>query len=230
MSENKVKYANFPERELKVVIGGNINANTTKALSRLSIGTYEMSFMQKERGDNTSAAARAAMNILASSMSLTVSPQKHRDYCCWFIADNAEHRFQVWVTTPFELTQSAHIVWCKYQELGGEGKVGVSFKLSTGFVSDDILHLLKHAQNTAVKLATDEPFLLKGNPPPRFAKKNAAAKTAAPAPATTPVNADAPVSTDTPVSADAPLAIDTVAAEPAAPAPAEATPPPAPST
>jgi hypothetical protein len=232
MSENKVKYANFPERELKVVIGANLNANTIKALSRLSIGTYEMSFMQQERGANTSAAAKSAMNQLAGAMALTVSAQKHRDYCCWLTADNAEHRFQLWVTTPFELTQSGHIVWCKYQELGGEGKVGVSFRLSTGFVSDDILHLLKHAQSTAVKLAADEPFLLKGNPPPRFAKKKAAATTpaTAPAPASTdtPAPADAPVSTDTPVSADAPLAIDPVAAEPAAPA--EAAPPPAPGT
>ena len=41
-----VTYANFPERELKVVIGANINAVSTKTLRRMSIGTYEMSFVQ----------------------------------------------------------------------------------------------------------------------------------------------------------------------------------------
>ena len=59
MLETKVKYANFPERELKVVIGPNINAASTKTLSRLSIGTYEMSFIQQERGKNTAKATRA---------------------------------------------------------------------------------------------------------------------------------------------------------------------------
>ena len=42
MPEKPVTYANFPERELKVVIGPNINATITKTLRRMSIGTYEM--------------------------------------------------------------------------------------------------------------------------------------------------------------------------------------------
>jgi hypothetical protein len=182
MSDQKVKYANFPERDLKVVIGANINAATTKALGRLSIGTYEMSFVQQERGKVTADAARTAMNHLARALGLTVTSQASRDYVCFYTAANAEHRFQVWVTTPFELTQSAHIVWARYNELGGEGKVGVAFKFSTGFVCDDIEPILKNAQKNAVKLAEGEPFTLKGNPPPRFIKKAAApAADAAPA-------------------------------------------------
>lgn len=178
MPELKVKYANFPERELKVVIGPNINAASTKTLSRLSIGTYEMSFIQQERGKNTADAARTALNHIAKPLGLTVTHETHRDYVCASSAANAEHKFNVWVTTPFELTQSGHIVWSKYQELTGEGKIGVAFKLSTGFNFEEIEVVIKAAQKNAVVLPEGEPFTLKGNPPPRFAKKAVAAPAA----------------------------------------------------
>ena len=174
----KVKYANFPERELKVVIGPNINAVSTKTLSRLSIGTYEMSFIQQERGKNTADAARTAMNHIAKAMGLTPTHETHRDFVCASSAANAEHKFNVWVTTPFELTQSGHIVWTKYQELTGEGKIGVAFKLSTSFTLEEIEVVIKAAQKNAVVLPAGEPFTLKGNPPPRFAKKAVAAPAA----------------------------------------------------
>jgi hypothetical protein len=184
MPENKVTYANFPERELKVVIGPNINAATTKTLRRISIGTYEMSTIQAERGKVTGDAARVALNHLAKALGLTVTPESHRDYVATASAANAEHKFTVWVTTPFELTQSAHIVWAKYQEIGGENKVGVAFKLSTGFTCDEIETVLKAAQKNAVVLPAGEPFVLKGNPPPRFVKKTAAAPAEAATPET----------------------------------------------
>jgi hypothetical protein len=185
MTDVKPKYANFPERELKVVIGPNINASTTKTLTRMSIGTYEMSFTQQEKGAATTECARLALNGLARATGLTVTTEAHRDFVACFVAQNAEHKFQVWITTPFELTQAAHIVWCKYTEAGGEAKVGVAFKLSTGFNADDVANVVKAAQKAAVKLDAGEPFTLKGNPPPRFAKKTkgAAEATADGAPA-----------------------------------------------
>jgi hypothetical protein len=187
MPEIKAKYANFPERELKVVIGPNINATTTKTLSRLSIGTYEMSFVQQERGKVTADAARTAMNHLAKALGLKVTPESHRDFVCTISAANDEHKFQVWVTTPFELTQSGHIIWAKYQELTGDQKIGVAFKLATGFTFDDIETILKQSQKNAVKLAEGEPYTIKGNPPPRFAKKAAVPAAEEAAPATAPV-------------------------------------------
>lgn len=189
MPEKPVTYANFPERELKVVIGPNINATITKTLRRMSIGTYEMSFVQQERGKNTADAARTALNHLAKALGLTATQEVHRDFVYGASAANAEHRFHVWVTTPFELTQSAHIIWTKYVELGGEQKVGVAFKLSTSFVCDDVEAVLKTAQKNAVVLAEGEPFTLKGNPPPRFAKKAVAA------PAAEAATGDAPTET-----------------------------------
>lgn len=184
MPEPKIKYANFPEHGFKVVIGPNINAVTTKALGRLSIGTYEMSFVQQERGATTSEAARIALTHIARPLAMAVTSESHRDYVCCLSAANAEHRFQVWVTTPFELTQSAHIVWCKYSDLSPEGKIAVAFKLSTSFTSDEIETLIRNTQKNAIKLPAGEPFTLKGNPPPRFTKKAApAAEAGAPAPA-----------------------------------------------
>ncbi len=192
MPETKIKYANFPEPGYKVVIGPNINAVTTKALGRLSIGTYEMSFVQQERGATTGEAARIALTHIARPLGMTVSSESHRDYVCCLNAANAEHRYQVWVTTPFELTQSAHIVWCKYSALTPEGKVAVAFKLSTSFTSDEIENLIRNTQKNAVKLPEGEPYLLKGNPPPRFAKKIVpAADGAAPAVAAAPPSGDA---------------------------------------
>ncbi|MBA3700083.1 MAG: hypothetical protein H0W78_14635 [Planctomycetes bacterium] len=183
MPETKVTYANFPERELKVVIGPNINAASTKTLRRISIGTYEMTFTQQERGKNTADAARTALNHIAKAMGLTATHDTHRDFVCASSAANAEHKFNVWVTTPFELTQSGHIVWTKYQELTGEGKIGVAFKLSTGFNFEEIEVVIKAAQKNAVVLPEGEPFTLKGNPPPRFAKKAVAVPTTDAAPA-----------------------------------------------
>jgi hypothetical protein len=174
MPETKVTYANFPERELKVVIGPNINAASTKTLRRISIGTYEMSFIQQERGKATADAARTALNHIAKAMGLTVTQESHRDFVCTASAANADMKFQVWVTTPFELTQSGHIVWTKFQELTGEGKIGVAFKLNTSFTFEEIENVIKAAQKNAVVLPAGEPFTLKGNPPPRFAKKAAA--------------------------------------------------------
>ena len=192
MPEIKIKYANFPEHGFKVVIGPNINAVTTKALGRLSIGTYEMSFVQQERGATTGEAARIALTHIARPLQMTVASESHRDYVSCLSAANAEHRFQLWVTTPFELTQSAHIVWCKYTDLGAEGKIAVAFKLSTSFTSDEIETLIRNTQKNAIKLSAGEPFLLKGNPPPRFAKKAVpAGDTSAPAVAAAPPAGDA---------------------------------------
>ncbi len=197
MPEIKPKYANFPETSFKVVIGPNINAATTKALGRLSIGTYEMSFVQQERGTATGDAAKSALNALSRATGMTMSVESHRDYVCTLSAANAEHKFQIWVTTPFELTQSGHIIWVKFTELGGEAKVGIAFKLSTSFTADDVANLLKAAQKAAIKLPDGEPYTIKGNPPPRFAKKAAApvegaaqpaAETAAVPPAGDPAN------------------------------------------
>ena len=170
MSDDRPKYANFPERELKVVIGPNINAGTTKTLTRMSIGTYEMSFTQQEKGTATAEAARLAMGTLARAMGLTAASTPVKDYVSCHTAQSAEHKFMVWVTTPFEPTQANHIVWTKYVEVGGEGKVGVAFKLANAFSVDDIIAVLKKAQDNAIKL-DGEPFTLKGNPPPRFQKK-----------------------------------------------------------
>ncbi|MBA3709358.1 MAG: hypothetical protein H0W83_11150 [Planctomycetes bacterium] len=175
MTDVKPKYANFPEREFKVVIGPNINASTTKTLTRMSIGTYEMSFTQQEKGTATTECARLALGGLARATGLTVTKEAHRDFVACFVAQNAEQKIQLWITTPFELTQAGHVVWCKFSELGGEGKIGVAFKLSTGYTADDILNVVKAAQKAAVKLEGDEPFTIKGNPPPRFVKKTKAA-------------------------------------------------------
>ncbi len=174
MTEVKQKFANFPDAALKVVIGANINASTTKTLTRMSIGTYEMSFTQQEKGSATSEAARTALNQLARAKGMQASAEASRDFIAALTAQNAEHRYQIWVTTPFEPTQANHIVWAKYAELGGEQKVGVAFKLANSFSIDDMLGILKTAEKNAVKLAAGEPYTLKGNPPPRFQKKKPA--------------------------------------------------------
>lgn len=198
MTQTKPKAANFPERDLKVVIGPNINATTTKALSRMSIGTYEMSFMQQERAVITSDAVRSVTNAMGRLQGYTVTPEESRDYVCTVTAANAEHVFKVWVTTPFELTQSGHVIWCRFTELGGEHMVGISFKLATSFNVDDVAHIMKAAQKNAVKLVEGEPYTLKGNPPPRFLKKAVVEETApaesAPA-AETAAPAEAPATT-----------------------------------
>jgi hypothetical protein len=180
MSESKPKYANFPERELQVAIGPNINATTLKTLTRLSIGTYEMSFLQQEKGKATNDAARTALNALSKQAKLVPTSEKTRDFVGHFIAQNEDVIYKLWITTPFELTQSGHIIWVRYSELTGDMKTGVAFKLATAFTIDDISNLIKKAHDNAVVLAPGEAFTLKGNPPPRFQKKAAASDVAAP--------------------------------------------------
>ena len=192
MTDSKPKYANFPERDLKVVIGANINATTLKTLTRLSIGTYEMSFLQQEKAKATNDAVKSALNSLARQANLTVTHEQSRDFVGTYVAQNAEIRYQLWVTTPFELTQAAHIIWVRYTELAGEEpKTGVAFKLATAFSADEVTNLLKTGVKNAVALPAGEPYVLKGNPPPRFQKK--AAGTDAPAAGT-----DAPVAEPAP--------------------------------
>jgi hypothetical protein len=180
MSESKPKYANFPERELQVAIGENINATTLKTLTRLSIGTYEMSFLQQEKGKATNDAARTALNALSKLAKLVPTSEKTRDFVGHFIAQNEDVIYKLWITTPFELTQSGHIIWVRYSQLTGDKKTGVAFKLATAFTIDDISNLIKKAHDNAVVLAPGEAFTLKGNPPPRFQKKSAASEVAAP--------------------------------------------------
>lgn len=169
--EKKPTYANFPERDLKVVIGGHINASTRKTLTRLSIGAYEMSFIQQERGKLSGDAVKTALHTLFRGLGMAIASEESREFSAVWTAQNAEHRYQIWVTTPFELTQAAHLLWVKYQELGGQGKVGVSFRLATAFSADDVVGTIKAAQTRAVVLEAGAPFVLTGNPPPRFQKK-----------------------------------------------------------
>lgn len=183
MSDAKPRFANFPERELKVQIGPNINPTNTKALSRFTIGAFEMSFIQQENGAVTVESARQAMNGLAKEVGMVVTKEAHRDYVGIFAAANNDVQYKLWITTPFELTQSAHLVWVKYVELTGEQKVGVAVKNATSFSADEVRSVLNAAKAKAVKLADGEAFVLKGNPPPRFQKK-AKAEAAAEAPAT----------------------------------------------
>jgi hypothetical protein len=184
--DTKPKYANFPEREPKVVIGAHINASLTKTLTRLTIGTYEMSFTQQEKGKATGDAARSAMNALAKQANLTVTTEESREFVAVVMGSGTDVDFKVWITTPFELTQAGHLVWTRYREgTGADAKIGIACKLATAFSADDITAQLKAAQKNAVTLPAGEPFVLKGNPAPRFQKKSAApAGDAAAAPAT----------------------------------------------
>jgi hypothetical protein len=174
-AESRPRYANFPERDPKVVIGPNINATSAKQLSRLSIGTYEMSVAQQERGQITSDLARSALHAIAKAGGLTLEAGKSREFVGCYSAKNAEVCWAVWVTTPFEPGQSAHIVWAKYSELAGEKKVGIAFRLNTAFTVDDIGNVLRAAQKNAIVVPEGEAYVLKGNPPPRFQKKTTAA-------------------------------------------------------
>ncbi len=174
-AESRPRYANFPEREPKVVIGPNINATAAKQLSRLSIGTYEMSVSQQERGQITTEAARQALSAIAKAGSLTLEAVKSRDYVGAFTAKNNEFAWSLWITTPFEPGQSAHIIWAKFAELSGDGKVGIAFRLNTAFTADEIGNVLRTAQKNAAVLPAGEAYVLKGNPPPRFQKKGAPA-------------------------------------------------------
>jgi len=170
-AESRPRYANFPERDPKVVIGPNISASAAKQLSRLSIGTYEMSVLQQERGQLTTEAAKQAIHAIAKVDHLTLEPGKSREFVGSFSAKNDDVCWAVWVTTPFEPGQSAHIVWAKFAELTGEKKIGVAFRLNTAFTIDEIGNVLRAAQKNAVVLPEGEAYVLKGNPPPRFQKK-----------------------------------------------------------
>ncbi len=179
-AESRPRYANFPESDPKVVIGPNINATTAKQLSRLSIGTYEMSVAQQERGQITADAVRSALLPVAKAGNLTLEPGKSREFVGSYSAKNDEVCWAVWVTTPFEPGQSAHIIWAKYAELTGERKVGVAYRLNTAHTVDDVGNVLRAAQKNAVVVPEGEAFLLKGNPPPRFQKKKVAEPAAEP--------------------------------------------------
>lgn len=175
-AETRPRFANFPERDPKILIGPNINATTTKQLTRLSIGTYEMSVAQQEKGMLTLEAARQALHAIAKAGNLQLTIEKSREYVGVLVAANAEVKYQVWITTPFEPGQAAHIVWVKYSELGAEAKVGIAFKLTTAYTTEDIGNILRSAQKAAAVLPEGEPYVLKGNPPPRFQKKGAKAE------------------------------------------------------
>ncbi len=185
MPESRPRYANFPDSAPKVVIGPHINASTTKQLSRLSIGTYEMSVSQQEKAQQTCESARVALLALAKAAGVQIENEKSREFVGVLAVTGRDVAWKIWITTPFEPGQSAHIVWARYQEVGGEKKVGIAYKLTTAFTADDIGNILRAAEKNAVIVADGEPYVLKGNPPPRFQKKAAkeapAAAEAAPA-------------------------------------------------
>jgi hypothetical protein len=177
MPEAKLRYAGFPEREFKVVIGDHINPTNTKLLTKLTIGKYEMSFIQQENANITLAAVRETLNALAKAEGLVLSIEdKNREYLGIVSAKGAEKSYQVWISTPFELTQSAHLLWCKVTE---GAKSGVSFKILTKYTADDIANLVKAAQRSLIEVPAGEPYVLKGNPAPRFQKKAKPAEAAA---------------------------------------------------
>jgi hypothetical protein len=183
MTDAKPKHANFPERDFKVLIGANINATTTKTLTRLSIGGWEMSFIQQENGAITANAAKSALNAIGRPLGVALATEESKEFVGVFDLKCPDQRIQLWITTPFELKQSAHVIWCKITETAGEGKVGVAFKLATAYTVDDINNLIKAAQRNMVKLPEGETYVLKGNPPPRFVKKAKADAPAEAAPA-----------------------------------------------
>ena len=173
------KYANFPERELKVSIGAHISATTSRLLSKLSIGTYEMTVGQQEKVAGSAEQGRYAINNLARELQLSATSKESRDYLCDYTAEGNGHKFQLWISTPFESGQTNHLVWAKYTDTTSARKIGVAFRLATSFNSEEIFNLLKQSQKNAVDLKEDEAYPLKGNPPPRFTKKAPAADAAA---------------------------------------------------
>jgi hypothetical protein len=176
MPEAKPRPANFPEREITVILGPNINQVAHKSLGRFPIGTYEMSFAQQEKGKQTADAAKLALTTLLKGKGATIAVEESRDYVFVMSAVAPEYTWKLWVTPPFELTQSAHVLWVKYTE---DGKTGIAFRLNNAFSVDDVLGVFKTAQKNAVALGAGEAFILKGNPPPRFLKKGAAVETPA---------------------------------------------------
>jgi len=171
----KIVFANFPERTFKVMVGANISATVTKTIRRMTIGTYEMSTGQQENSTKSREAARQGLITLAKANGLSVARVESKEFIGVFAATGGEADYTVWVTTPIEPTQAAHIIWAKYVEIAGEGKVGIAYKVANAFTSDDVLAVLRTALKNAVVLGAGEPFTLKGNPPPRFQKKVAPA-------------------------------------------------------
>jgi hypothetical protein len=171
MSEKKPAYANFPERGLKVLIGPHINATNTKLLRKLTIGTYEMSVNQQEKIGASVENARMALTDLARDRKLIFETVEHRECAGVFRAGNDECRFQVWISTPFESGQTTHLVWTQYTDPREPRRIGLIFKLSTSYSTDDFVAMCKKAQDAAVDLEPDAPVVIQGNPPPRFKKK-----------------------------------------------------------
>jgi hypothetical protein len=177
MPDAKPRYANFPDRSLKVLIGEHINPTNTKLLTKLTIGRYEMSFVQQENATATAKAIREIVSVMAKAEGMTVAyDDKHREYTFIAQATGSERSVLIWVQSPYELTQSAHLLWCKVSQAD---KVGVSFKINTKYVADDIANLVKAATARLTAVPADDAFVLKGNPAPRFQKKAKAADPAA---------------------------------------------------
>ena len=188
MPDVKTRYANYPERELKVVIGDHINPTIAKSITRLSIGLYEMSFAQQEKGKQTCDVVKSVLHVMGKTGGYQIEIGSHKDFVGVFTARHADHTIQLWVTSPMELTQSGHIIWVRVTDTAGENKIGVAYKLATGFAAKDVESVMASAFKAQVVLEEGAPFILKGNPPPRFQKK---AVVAAPV-AAEPVAAEAP--------------------------------------
>ena len=181
MSDAKPKILNFPDRQPKVVLGEHINATTARALTRMTIGTYEMSVAQVEQAKYSAAAAKAAITALAKERGLAAEPEKSRDHVCIWHAKSPETQITVWVTTPLEPTQSAHLVWARIATAGAEPTIGIAYKLANEFSPEQVLTVIKNAEKNARALPAGEAYVLKGNPPPRFLKKGTAPTADAPA-------------------------------------------------
>lgn len=171
MTDKKPIYANFPERGLKVQIGPHINATNTKLLRKLTIGTYEMSIKQQEKIGGTVENARLALSGLARERSLRFEVVESRDCAGAFRAEADTQRIQVWVTTPFDGSQTNHLVWAKVSDPSQARRIGVAFKFSTSFTTDDIVNTVKKAEEAIADLEAEAPVVIQGNPPPRFKKK-----------------------------------------------------------
>ncbi len=181
MPDARPRFLNFPDRDPKVILGAHINATNARALTRMTIGTFEMSVGQVEAARESAAIAKSALAGLAKERKLTVEAEKSRDHVSVQHAKGEGLSISLWVTTPLEPTQSAHLVWARVTNLA-DGTVGIAAKLANDFSANDMLGVIRKAESNQQKLGAGEPYVLNGNPPPRFAKKTAApADAAAPA-------------------------------------------------
>jgi hypothetical protein len=129
----------------------------------------------------TESAVKSALSALVKGQTgWSLFTEASREYVGVAMARNAQVEVKIWITTPFELTQSNHLVWVRVKELEGEGRIGIGFKVANTYSIDDVGNIIKAAQKNLTVLAVGEVYTLKGNPPPRFAKK-APAEGAAPA-------------------------------------------------